>query len=330
MTTREELHVNTVYTSKYCSGNTLPHTRSDGWPRRHYPSSRYHHLGPLHIVAPPFPHTLALPFRLHTLNHARHATHPPRLHIRHTQHSPRSTSSPRILIHAGDLTQSGTDRELDHALAWLNASPHPYKLFIAGNHDVALVSPETRARISPGLTYLENSSVELTIRGRKLLIYGSPYTPKHGSWPFQYPRIHPSPAAHPPPKAHETWSHIPPLTDVLITHGPPFAHLDADRFGCYGLLSALWQVRPRLHVFGHVHAGRGVEHIKWDQGQMAYEDVCAGHAGWGGILKLLWYKLTARLWKRFLGDDIGTLLVNAAAVSGLRDDQIKGPIVVEI
>jgi len=53
-------------------------------------------------------------------------------------------------------------------------------------------------------------------------------------------------------------------------------------------------------------------------------------ADWGGILKLLWYKLTARLRKRFLGDDIGTLLANAAAVSGPRDDQIKGPIVVEI
>ena len=235
-----------------------------------------------------------------------------------------------ILIHAGDLTQSGTDRELKQALAWLNARSHPYKLFIAGNHDVALVSPEARSRIPPGLTYLENSSVELTIRGRKLLIFGSPYTPKHGSWPFQYPRIHPPYTARPPPKAHEIWSHIPPLTDVLITHGPPFAHLDANRFGCYALLSALWQVRPRLHVFGHIHAGRGVEHIKWDQAQMAYEDIYAGRAGWGGILKLLWYKLMARLWKRFSGDDAGTLLVNAAAVSGPRDDQIKGPIVVEI
>jgi 3',5'-cyclic AMP phosphodiesterase CpdA len=30
-----------------------------------------------------------------------------------------------ILIHAGDLTQSGTDDELDDALAWLNSHPHP-------------------------------------------------------------------------------------------------------------------------------------------------------------------------------------------------------------
>jgi hypothetical protein len=49
--------------------------------------------------------------------------------------------------------------------------------------------------------------------------------------------------------------------------------------------------------------------------QMAYEDVCAGRADWGGLVKLLWYKLTAWLWKRFLGDGTGTLFVNAAAVS---------------
>ncbi len=200
-----------------------------------------------------------------------------------------------ILIHAGDLTQSVTDHELDDALAWLNTRPHPYKLFVAGNHDVALVSPETRARIPPGLSYLENSSVELTVKGRKLLIYGSPYTPKHGSWPLQYPRVCP------PPKAHEIWSHIPSLTDVVITHGPPFAHLDADRFGCYALLSALWQVHPRLHVFGHVHAGRGIEHIRWDQAKMAYEDVCAGRAGWGGILKLLWLQADGSAAEAVLG-----------------------------
>ncbi|KAN0118035.1 Metallo-dependent phosphatase-like protein [Russula decolorans] len=235
-----------------------------------------------------------------------------------------------ILIHAGDLTQSGTDHELDDALAWLNSHPHPHKLFIAGNHDLALTSPQTHARIPPGLTYLENSFIELTISGRKLCIYGSPYTQKHGSWPFQYPRVRPTPTALPQPEAHEIWSKIPPLTDILITHGPPLAHLDADRYGCYALLFALWHVRPKLHVFGHIHAGRGVERIKWDRAQMVYENICAGRTGWGGLVELLWYKLTAWPWKRSLGDDVGTLLVNAAAVAGLRDDQKKGAIVVEI
>ena len=50
---------------------------------------------------------------------------------------------------------------------------------------------------------LENSYIELTISGRKLRIYGSPYTQKHGSWPFQYPRVRPTLTPLPHPKAHE-------------------------------------------------------------------------------------------------------------------------------
>lgn len=30
------------------------------------------------------------------------------------------------------------------------------------------------------------------------------------------------------------------------------------------LLLTFWRVRPRLHVFGHIHAARGVEHVSWD------------------------------------------------------------------
>lgn len=61
---------------------------------------------------------------------------------------------------------------------------------------------------------------------------------------------------------------------------------------------------------------------------MVYENICAGRSGWGGLVMLLWYKLMAWLWNRFLGDT--TLLVNAAAVAGLRDGQKKGAIVVDI
>ena len=42
-------------------------------------------------------------------------------------------------------------------------------------------------------------------------------------------------------------------------------------------------------MFGHIHAGRGVEPIEWDRAQMAYENICAGRTGWGGLVKLLWY-----------------------------------------
>lgn len=34
--------------------------------------------------------------------------------------------------------------------------------------------------------------------------------------------------------------------------------------GCEYLRQALWGARPALHVFGHIHAGRGVERVTWD------------------------------------------------------------------
>jgi hypothetical protein len=55
---------------------------------------------------------------------------------------------------------------------------------------------------------------------------------------------------------------IPDDTDVLITHGPPHGVLDAamDGFlcGCEELLDAVTtRVKPRLHIFGHIHEGYG-------------------------------------------------------------------------
>jgi Icc-related predicted phosphoesterase len=47
----------------------------------------------------------------------------------------------------------------------------------------------------------------------------------------------------------------------LITHGPPQGHGDltsrGERAGCQDLLDALRRIRPRLHVFGHIHEGAG-------------------------------------------------------------------------
>lgn len=41
--------------------------------------------------------------------------------------------------------------------------------------------------------------------------------------------------------------------------------------GCEGLLQEVWGKKPRLHVFGHIHCGRGQEVVFWDRCQGAYE-----------------------------------------------------------
>ncbi|HUA15718.1 MAG TPA: metallophosphoesterase [Verrucomicrobiae bacterium] len=50
-----------------------------------------------------------------------------------------------VLIHAGDLSPSGTDREISDAARWLGSLPHRHKIAIAGNHDWLFERQPTRA-----------------------------------------------------------------------------------------------------------------------------------------------------------------------------------------
>src|SRR6202034_778345 len=91
-----------------------------------------------------------------------------------------------LLIHAGDLTQSGSLSEVQKTLDWLNTFSHAHKVVVAGNHDLFLDGTTTaagrdgREALKWGsLIYLQNSSTSLTFPGgRRLTVYGSPWTRK--------------------------------------------------------------------------------------------------------------------------------------------------------
>ncbi|KAI0063959.1 hypothetical protein BV25DRAFT_1837157 [Artomyces pyxidatus] len=85
----------------------------------------------------------------------------------------------------------------ESALSWLASLPHPVKIVIAGNHDSALDSQFcdqehlTKAQIdwsAAGVTYLQHAATRVTVRGRSLTVFGSPYTPSFGCFAFQYPQ----------------------------------------------------------------------------------------------------------------------------------------------
>ena len=64
---------------------------------------------------------------------------------------------------------------------------------------------------------------------------------------------------------YSKWERIPTNTDVLITHGPPLGRGDMNsgnqRTGCVTLMKEVQsRIKPRLHVFGHIHEGHGVTH----------------------------------------------------------------------
>lgn len=60
----------------------------------------------------------------------------------------------------------------------------------------------------------------------------------------------------------EFYEMIPDGVDVLITHAPPYGILDRDgsiHYGSNELLSRVTSVRPRIHLFGHIHKANGLE-----------------------------------------------------------------------
>jgi Icc-related predicted phosphoesterase len=194
-----------------------------------------------------------------------------------------------ILIHAGDLSQYGLFDEFQAQLDWLNTQPHQHKIVIAGNHDLILdqafveTHPD-RELDKPGkscsdlrwgdIIYLQNDSIDVECNERTLKIYGSPMTPKCGSFAFQYePGI-------------DIWQDVvPDGTDIIVTHGPPAAYLDQGK-GCRHLLKEIWRVRPKLVVFGHIHEARGEDIIVFDHGQALFENIQFGVSPWLNVIRL--------------------------------------------
>ena len=83
-----------------------------------------------------------------------------------------------------------------------------------------------------------------------LTVYGSPWQPLYGGWAFNLQRGL---------SCSSKWSLIPPGVDVLMTHGPPLGRGDlckphGNRAGCEHLLEQVQErIKPRCHVFGHIH-----------------------------------------------------------------------------
>lgn len=154
-----------------------------------------------------------------------------------------------VLVHAGDLTGTGTLAQIAKEAAWLRSLPHPAKIVIAGNHDFGFQHEPGPARAAmEGLVYLEDE--EAAVAG--LRVWGSPWQPWFHDWAFNLDRGAPIRAK---------WDLVPSGVDVLVTHGPPQGVLDRTTdghvVGCEELLVAVARVRPRLHVFGHIHEAYG-------------------------------------------------------------------------
>ncbi len=156
-----------------------------------------------------------------------------------------------IILHAGDATSRGRDHEIDDFLNWYGNLDFGLKVFVAGNHDFGFEDrPNAYRELCKqyGVTLLQDSGY--TYKG-SIKIWGSPVQPTFHDWAFNR-----SSAA-----IQRHWDQIPNNTDILITHGPAYGILDRsqrdDRAGCPRLLKRIQEVKPRLHVCGHIHEDRG-------------------------------------------------------------------------
>ncbi len=171
-----------------------------------------------------------------------------------------------ILVHAGDLLQHGDLDELARATEWLAALPHSKKIVIAGNHEVCLEKKPVEARAmlaDAGAIYLEDEGI--TLDG--IRFHGSPWTPRFRIWAFGKDRGR---------AAAEMWAKIPSDLDVLVTHGPPYGFGDRvpikgipRHVGDVDLLERVRRVRPRVHLFGHIHQDPG----QWSAGGTRFYNV---------------------------------------------------------
>jgi len=64
-----------------------------------------------------------------------------------------------------------------------------------------------------------------------------------------------------------------------LTHGPPHQILDLTttglNVGCEALAARLPELRPLLHVFGHIHEAHGVQIGEWLQPEQDDDDASA-------------------------------------------------------
>jgi Icc-related predicted phosphoesterase len=170
-----------------------------------------------------------------------------------------------LLIITGDLTTNDSVKSWCDFFIWLSRQKYKKKIVIGGNHDNFLTqcipTEEAKQLIGMGgddFEYLYDNGT--TYEGLK--IWGSP-------WSLWFHGINPHCKAFTGSEGDlkRKYSLIPKDTNILITHTPPYGVLDdiekghQDKYttftGSVNLRYKLEEIKPKLHVFSHIHEHGG-------------------------------------------------------------------------
>lgn len=168
-----------------------------------------------------------------------------------------------ILISAGDYSFRGERHMVEDFHKWLNKQEAGYIISVQGNHELWVEknfqeAKEIAEKVCPAVHFIDEGLIE--IEGVK--IWCSAIQPFFHNWAWNRQRG---------AEIKKHWDLIPSDTDVLVTHGPPYGILDevlridgssSGRFvGCEELLKKVQEVKPDIHIFGHIHSGYGQKHV---------------------------------------------------------------------
>ena len=182
-------------------------------------------------------------------------------HTRH-RHCEADLPGGDLLIHAGDFMNSGYHKqEATEFFDWFSSiKNYDKKVFIAGNHDRIIENNPTWSLLTikdySNIIYLQDEGFSLydMDKDSSTRLYGSPWQPDFNMWAFNLPRNG--------EEMKGRWDAIPEDTDILITHGPPYGYHDIPggqsiRVGCEMLRHRVDEIKPKIHVFGHIHGSSG-------------------------------------------------------------------------
>ena len=153
-----------------------------------------------------------------------------------------------VFIHAGDFCNTGCMNDVMVFSRFLANLPHKYKIIVPGNHDRIF---EYHLRdVSEMLFENSTNSMALLIDDfiniNGVIFYGSPWQLPFNNWAFNLPED----------QLKEKFAAIKKNTNVLITHSPPYGILDLH-LGSKELLNKVKEVKPKYHLFGHIHEDGG-------------------------------------------------------------------------
>jgi Icc-related predicted phosphoesterase len=182
----------------------------------------------------------------------------------HLRHHELNIKPCDVFVHSGDFTEWGTANEVMGFFEWLATVDAPHKIVTPGNHDTWC---ESEIGMIWCRKFCKDNNINLLINESVnidgIRFWGSPITPyisQSFAW-GKYSTVQEA-ADNEGEWIGKYWNMIPDV-DVIITHGPAYKILDKGyysglHYGCKWLKKRIVELKPKAHIFGHVHAGRGM------------------------------------------------------------------------